>query len=150
MNQGRLAARHAFGLPLGTSSEMIPCGIFTIPEIATIGLTEEQARERHGEAICGEAHFSELARAQINGSSSGYLQLVADAEGRKILGAHIYGEGAAELIHVAQMAMVGALDVDAFIETIFNFPTLSEAYRVAAIDLVKNRERLAAAVGANS
>lgn len=140
MDQGRRAVRHAFGLPLGSPSEMIPAGIFTIPEISTVGLTEEQAIERHGGAMCGEAHFKELARAHIDGSTDGYMRLIADGEGRKILGAQIYGEGATELVHVVQMAMIAGFEVDVFIETIMNFPTLSEAYRVAALDIAKQRD----------
>ncbi|MCA8942243.1 MAG: Si-specific NAD(P)(+) transhydrogenase, partial [Planctomycetes bacterium] len=132
-HQGRRAVRHAFGLPLGSPPEMIPAGLFTIPEISTIGLTEAQAVEQHGGAICGEADFAELARAQINRTTDGYLQLVSDPTGRKVLGVHVIGEGATELIHVAQVAMLAGLEVDSFIETIFNFPTLSEAYRVAAL-----------------
>ncbi len=146
MHQGRQAVRHALGLPLGSSIDLIPAGIFTIPEISTVGLTEAQAIERFGGAVCGEAQFDELARAQINGISNGYLRLVADAEGRKLVGAQICGEGATELIHVAQMALAGQMDVDVFIESIFNFPTLSEAYRVAAIAVVKQREALLAGV----
>lgn len=139
-HQGRRAVRHAFGLPLGPPPEMIPAGLFTVPEIATIGMTEAQVREQFGSAICGEADFAELARAQINRTTQGLLQLVCDPDGRKVLGIHVIGEGATELVHVGQMAMIANLDVDTFIETIFNFPTLTEAYRVAALRVVKQRE----------
>lgn len=147
MEQGRRAVRHALGLPIGPGSEFIPAGIFTIPEISTIGLSEEQAIARDGSAICGESRFDELARAQIAGCTDGYLKLVADADGRKILGAQIFGEGATELIHIAQMAMLTGADVDLFIENIFNFPTYAEAYRVAALEIVRKRPATPSAKG---
>ncbi len=139
MEQGRRAARHALNLPLGKGSEVIPAGIYTIPEISTIGLTEDQVIEAQGSAICGESNFSELARAQIAFCTDGHLKLVADAQGRRLMGAQIFGDGATELIHIAQMALLTDSDIDLFIENIFNFPTLAEAYRVAALEIVRKR-----------
>ncbi len=139
MEQGRRAMRHALGLdPPGAASgsATMPAGIFTIPEMACVGLTEEAARELHGAVCVGRARFDELARGQINGSTQGLLKLVADAAGERLLGAHIVGEGAAELIHLAQLAMLGDLPVWTFVEHVFNFPTLAEAYRVAGLDLL--------------
>ncbi|MHC5064759.1 MAG: Si-specific NAD(P)(+) transhydrogenase [Planctomycetota bacterium] len=149
MEQGRRAARHALNLPLGKGSEVIPAGIYTIPEISTIGLTEEQVIESQGSAVCGESNFSELARAQIAFCTDGYLKLVADAQGRKLMGAQIFGEGATELIHVAQMALLTESDIDLFIENIFNFPTLAEAYRVAALQIVRKRPAQASSPNPN-
>jgi NAD(P) transhydrogenase len=141
MEQGRRAVRAALGLPLGGASESVPVGIYTIPEMASIGLTEEQANERLGGCVTGLAPFDELARGQISGNTEGLLKLVAGPDGRKLVGAHIVGEGATELIHVAQMAIFAGLDVDALIECIFNFPTLAEGFRVAALDVVGKRAR---------
>ncbi len=136
---GRQAVRHAFGLEGENSLASIPIGIYSIPEIASVGLKESEAIERYGSAMVGSSSFHELARGQINGNVSGLLRLVSDGQGRRLLGAHIVGEGATELIHVAQMAICGGLEVDAFLENVFNFPTLAEAYRVAAIDIIARR-----------
>ena len=140
MEQGRRAACHAFGLPLPPSSDMVPAGVYAIPELAMVGLTEAQARERNGGAIVGRAHFKELARGQISGIEEGLLKLVCDGEGKKVLGVHVVGEGATELVHVGQVAIISGWDADAFVENVFNFPTLAEAYRVAALDVCKQRQ----------
>ena len=133
IEQGRRAVRHAFGLPLHAMGEFVPSGIYTIPEIASVGLDEAQAAAKYGAAFVGRAKYEELARAHINGQTEGLLKLVAGADGR-LLGAHAVGEHATELVHVAQMALVGGLTLDAFVDNVFNFPTLAEAYRVAALD----------------
>ncbi|HEY4186965.1 MAG TPA: Si-specific NAD(P)(+) transhydrogenase [Polyangia bacterium] len=139
MEQGRRAARHALGLTEGAGTDTIPIGIYTIPEMASVGLSEEEVTKRSGAALVGRARFDEVARGQISGITDGLLKLVADASGRKLLGVHIVGEGATELVHVGQMALLGQMSVDTFVENIFNFPTLAEAYRVAALDLVEKR-----------
>ena len=144
MEQGRRAVCHALGLEPGHPPELSPIGIYTIPEIATVGLDETEAQRRHGAILVGRARFDEVARGQIGGITDGLLKLVADGDGRKLLGAHIVGEGATELIHVAQMALLAGLEVDAFVENIFNFPTLAEAYRVAALDVAEQRRHGAA------
>jgi NAD(P) transhydrogenase len=139
MEQGRRAARHALGLPAPSAPEMIPLGIYTIPEMASVGLSEMEAIAAHGAVIVGRARFEELARGQIAAIEDGLLKLVSDAAGRRVLGVQIVGEGATELVHVGQMALCGGLDVDCFVDNIFNFPTLAEAYRVAALDVVRQR-----------
>jgi NAD(P) transhydrogenase len=144
VDQGRRAVRHALGLATRETGEHVPVGIYTIPEIASVGLTEEQAVARHGGALVGRARFEELARAHINGQTEGLLKLVAAPDGR-LLGAHVVGEGATELVHMAQMALVGGLTLEAFVDNVFNFPTLAEAYRVAAIDAVAQRAARSAA-----
>jgi len=149
MEQGRRAVCHALGLEPGHPPELSPIGIYTIPEIATVGLDEHEAQKRHGAILVGRSRFDEVARGQIGGITDGLLKLVADGEGRKLLGAHIVGEGATELIHVAQMALLAGLDVDTFIENIFNFPTLAEAYRVAALDIAEQRQHAPAAQSRN-
>jgi NAD(P) transhydrogenase len=145
MEQGRRAACHALGERGGAAHGPVPVGIYTIPEIATIGLTESEVRLRFGVAYCGTAPFSELARGQINGNTDGFIKLVTGPDSKKLLGAQILGEGAAELIHVAQMALIGNLDVDVFVENIFNFPTLTEGYRAAALKALQARAAFAAA-----
>ena len=141
MEQGRRAACAALGLPPGQAAEMIPIGIYTIPEMASVGLGEEEAIRRHGGCTVGRARFDEVARGQISGITDGLLKLIADPAGQTLLGVHIVGEGATELVHVGQMALLAGMGVDAFVENIFNFPTLAEAYRVAALDLTQKRRR---------
>ena len=139
MEQGRTAARHALGLPMDARPAATPVGIYTIPELASVGLGERQAVESGVRVAVGRARFSELARGQINGAVNGLLKLVADADSGHLLGAHIAGEGATELIHVAQIALAAGLPTSAFIDNLFNFPTLAEAYRVAALDIEGQR-----------
>ncbi|HEY0706261.1 MAG TPA: Si-specific NAD(P)(+) transhydrogenase [Polyangia bacterium] len=140
MAQGARAARHALGLTPGRVSETIPVGIYSIPEMACVGMSEEEAQKACGAApVIGRARFEEVARGQISNILDGLLKIVADPTGTKILGVHIVGEGASDLIHVGQMAMLGGITVDELLETTFNFPTLGEAYRVAAYDLIERR-----------
>ncbi len=124
---------------------MIPVGIYTIPEMSSVGLSEAQAEERHGGCVVGRAAFEEVARGQIGCITDGLLKLVADSDGKRLLGAQIIGEGSTELIHLAQMGIVNGQNVDVFVENIFNFPTLAEAYRVAALDVIRQRRPLAVA-----
>ena len=140
MDQGRRAVCHALDLPTGVSPEMIPMGIYAIPELSSVGLSEAQACERHGGAVVGRAHFSDVARGQIAAIQDGLLKLVTDASGKKLLGVQVVGEGAAELVGIGQMALIAGMDVDVFIANTFNFPTLAEAYRLAAMDVVFQRE----------
>ncbi len=140
MEQGRRAVRHALGEPLGAPAELIPAGVYTIPEMSSVGLTEAQAREK-GPVVVGRAHFDRLARGQISAATDGLLKLVCDGAGRKVLGVHVVSEGAAELVHLGQLALLAGLEVDTFVDSIFNFPTLAEAYRVAALDVVRQRPR---------
>ena len=140
--QGRRAVCHALGFPVVMAPELTPIGVYTVPEIAAVGLTEEQVIAQHGSAVVGRARFDEVARGRISAVEDGLLKLVADPKGERLLGVHVVGEGASELVHVGQMALIGGLGIDTFIETIFNFPTLAEAYRVAAFDVVKRREQI--------
>jgi NAD(P) transhydrogenase len=139
MEQGRRAMCHALGLEPGAPPETTPVGIYTIPEMATVGLTEGQACERAGGAVVGRADFREIARGHIVATQGGFLKMIADPQGRRLLGVQIIGEGAAELIHMGQLAIVLGGTVDAFVENVFNFPTLAEAYRVAALEIVRTR-----------
>lgn len=148
MEQGRRASLFATGqLQAGSEAtamtELIPAGIYAIPELSTVGLNEQQAITQYGSVIIGYANYNEIARGQIIGARDGLLKLIADPLGQKLLGVAIIGEGATELIHIGQMALLSAMKIDAFVENIFNFPTLAEAYRVAALDIVGKRQKLA-------
>ena len=146
MEQGRRSMRAALHLPTGAGNDVIPAGIYTIPEMASIGIDENEAKKRHGDCLVGRARFGELARGQIAGSSDGLLKLVVDAQTQRILGCQILGEGATELVHLAQMAMLTNSEASMFVERIFNFPTLAEAYRVAALDILGQVARRTAPV----
>jgi NAD(P) transhydrogenase len=141
MEQGRRAVCHALGIPVGHSADIIPVGIYTIPEMASIGLDESAALTRYRDVVIGRARFSEIARGQISNIRNGLLKMVADPAGEYLLGVQIIGEGATELIHVGQIALRHATLIDSFVENIFNFPTLAEAYRVAALDIVGQRQK---------
>lgn len=142
MEQGRRAACHALGLltPQDPVSRL-PSGVYTIPEIATVGLDENEARRHFGGCVVGRARFEEIARGQINGCQRGLLKLVADPGGRRVVGVQIAGDSATELVHIGQLGLAAELDVDAYVDNVFNFPTMAEAYRIAALDIVKQRAR---------
>lgn len=135
MEQGRRAARHALGLPIGDAASTIPLGIYTIPEMASIGLDEQSARERYREPLIGRAKYEEVARAQISGAGQGLLKMVADPSGEQLLGVQIVGDAATELVHIGQLALQQSATIESFIDNVFNFPTYAEAYRVAALDI---------------
>lgn len=139
MEQGRRAACNALDIPLGKMSQLIPAGIYSIPELSTVGLTEAQAREKFGDVIVGRARYAEVARGQISGNTEGMLKIVADGQGKKILGVMIVGENSTEVVHTGHMAMLCDADIDIFVESTFNFPTLAEAYRIAALDVLAQR-----------
>jgi NAD(P) transhydrogenase len=143
MEQGRRVVRHAFDLPIAEREGLVPIGIYTIPELASIGQSEAEVCAARGGVVVGRSPFRELARGHINGTTDGFLKLVCDAQGKKVLGAQVAGEGAAELVHVAQIAIYAGLEAEAFLENVFNFPTLHEAYRVAALDVLGKRAALA-------
>jgi len=139
MEQGRRAACNALGIEIGSMSQLIPAGIYSIPELSSVGLTEKQSRDQYGNVLVGTAKFSEVARGQISGNTEGMLKIVADAEGKKILGVMLVGEGSTEVVHIGHMAMLCDADVDIFVESTFNFPTLAEAYRIAALEILAQR-----------
>ena len=139
MEQGRRAACNAFNIPIGQTNTLIPSGIYSIPELSAVGLTEKQAISKFHNIIFGRADFKEIARGQISGIQDGMLKVICDGKGEKLLGVMIVGEGATELIHIGQMALLSEANVDIFVESIFNFPTLAEAYRVAALDVIGQR-----------
>jgi NAD(P) transhydrogenase len=139
MEQGRRAVCHALGLDLGRQGDLAPAGIYTIPELGSVGMTEQQVREKFGDALVGRAKFEEVARGQISAAENGLLKLVVHPETGVVLGAHAAGESATELVHIGQMAIIAGLGFETFIDTVFNFPTFAEAYRVAAFDLLKQQ-----------
>ena len=136
MEQGRRAVRHALNLPIGDAASTIPLGIYTIPEMASIGLDEMGARERYKDPLIGRAKFEEIARAQISGAGQGLLKMIADPAGDRLLGVQIVGDSATELVHLGQLALQNGATVESFIDNVFNFPTYAEAYRIAALDIL--------------
>ena len=134
MEQGRLAACHAFGIPTQSSPELFPYGIYTIPEISTVGRNEEELTEQGIPYEVGKAQYREIARGQIIGDQSGLLKLIFDLNSHEVLGVHIIGEGASELVHIGQAVMAFGGKVEYFINNVFNYPTLAECYKTAAFD----------------
>jgi NAD(P) transhydrogenase len=134
MEQGRIAACHAFDEPAQAPPEFFPYGIYSVPEISTIGMTEEQARAKGIAYECGVARFRETARGQIMGLSSGFMKMIFVLDTRHLIGVHIVGEGATELIHIGQAVLNLGGTLDYFVENTFNYPTLAEAYKIAALD----------------
>jgi NAD(P) transhydrogenase len=134
MEQGRLATCHAFGVPANSVPELFPYGIYTIPEISTVGRTEAELTEAGIPYEVGKAQYKEIARGQIIGDQSGLLKLIFHLETRKLLAVHIIGSGASELIHIGQAVLAFGGTVDYFVETVFNYPTLAECYKTAAFD----------------
>jgi NAD(P) transhydrogenase len=132
--QGRKAACHAFGVTAAGAPELFPFGIYAVPEISIVGRTERQLRETGVAFETGIARFRETARGQIQGGNEGLLKLIFDLADRRLLGVHIVGEGATELIHIGQAVMAHAGGLDYFINSVFNYPTLAEAYKTAALD----------------
>ena len=134
MEQGRLAACHAFDVKTNVIPELFPYGIYSIPEISTVGRTEEELTDAGIPYEVGKANYSEVARGQIIGDSEGLLKLMFDINTRRLLGVHIIGEGASELIHIGQSVMAFEGQVDYFVNAVFNYPTLAESYKIAALD----------------
>lgn len=141
MEQGRRVSCNAYSMTTGEMSQTIPTGIYGIPELSSVGLSEGAAIKKYGDVLVGKANFEEIARGQISGIQDGMLKIVCDGKGEKILGVMIVGEGATELIHIGQMALLANANVDMFVESIFNFPTLAEAYRVAALSIIGQRNQ---------
>ncbi|RMF98876.1 MAG: Si-specific NAD(P)(+) transhydrogenase [Gammaproteobacteria bacterium] len=131
--QGRLAACHAFGADCTSSPEYFPFGIYAVPEISMVGKTEQELQAAGIPYDSGIAHLRETARGQIQGNQEGLLKLVFGLEDRRLLGVHIIGEGATELIHIGQAVMAHGGQLDYLVEAVFNYPTLAEAYKIAAL-----------------
>jgi NAD(P) transhydrogenase len=143
MEQGRIAAARAFdNVALTSNPSFYPYGIYTIPEISFIGKTEEQLTDEDVPYEVGVAYYREIARGQIRGDTTGRLKLVFHRETRHILGVHIIGEGASELLHIGQAVMTLNGTVDYFIDTVFNYPTLAECYKAAAFNGINRLARI--------
>jgi NAD(P) transhydrogenase len=134
MEQGRIAAANAFGLKVQSNPATYPYGIYTIPEISFTGKTEEQLTDEDVPYEVGVAYYRETARGQIRGDTTGRLKLIFHRETREILGVHIIGEEASELLHIGQAVMILKGTVDYFVQTVFNYPTLAECYKQAAFN----------------
>ena len=134
MEQGRIAACNAFDHPYISMPEFFPYGIYTIPEISMVGQTEEELTQAGVSYEMGRAAYREIARGQIIGDQTGTLKILFHTETRKLLGVHILGEGASELVHIGQAVMSHNGSIDYFINSVFNFPTLAECYKTAAFD----------------
>lgn len=132
--QGRKAACHAFGVHADSAPELFPFGIYAVPEISIVGRTEQQLRQAKVPYETGVARFRETARGQIQGGNEGMLKLIFGLPDQRLLGVHIVGEGATELIHIGQAVMAHQGGLDYFINSVFNYPTLAEAYKTAALD----------------
>jgi len=142
MEQGRLAARQAFGANAHTFPTHFPIGIYTIPEISSVGLTEEQLQALGFHYEVGRAYYYEIARGHISGSLTGLFKILFHADTLEILGIHIIGRSATEVIHIGQVAMSFNAHLDYFIEHIFNYPTFAEGYRIAAFNGINKIKRI--------
>ena len=146
MEQGRVAMCHAFGLGYKTRvNPLFPYGIYTIPEMSYVGATEEELKKAGRGYLVGRASMADNARGEILGAGSGFLKLLFAPEDKKLLGVHVMGPSATELIHIGQMALLQGGSIDLFIDAVFNYPTLSELYKYAAYDGLGAMARLKAA-----
>jgi len=132
--QGRLAACAAFGVEAGSMAEHFPIGIYAIPEISMVGAPEHELTARKIPYETGIARYREIARGQILGDQSGMFKMLFHREDRRLLGIHCIGTGATELVHVGQAVLGLGAGLDYFLGTVFNYPTLAECYKVAALD----------------
>jgi NAD(P) transhydrogenase len=146
MEQGRLAAYHAFGEPTRRLMGLQPIGIYTIPEMSYCGATEEELTRSSVPYEVGVSRYRELARGQIIGDTYGMLKLLVSTEDRSLLGVHVFGSNATDLVHIGQAIMGCGGTVDYLVDTVLNYPTLSEAYKVAALDAT-NKIRILDAFG---
>jgi len=147
--QGRLAARHACGADAGAIGTVLPIGIYAIPEISFVGETEAQLTQQGIPYEIGISRYRELARGQILGDSHGMLKLLVHADDGRLLGVHVIGTGATELVHIGQTVMGFGGGIDYLVDTVFNYPTLAESYKVAALD-ASNRIRAVARIGGSA
>ncbi len=141
MQQGRHASCHAFGQPDHTDTSLLPYGIYSIPEISMVGRNEEELTKDQVPFGTGIARYNEIARGQLIGDDTGMLKLLFHRQTRELLGIHAIGEGATELIHIGQAVMTYHGTIDYFIDTVFNYPTLAECYKVAALDGINRLPR---------
>ena len=134
MEQGRLASCHIFGVASPIPPNLIPYGVYTIPEISIVGATEEQLTRDKIPYEIGIARYAELAKGQMLGDDQGFLKLIFDPVSLRLLGVHIIGDRAAEIVHIGQAVLAMGGTIEYFRDTVFNYPTLAEAFKVAALD----------------
>jgi NAD(P) transhydrogenase len=132
--QGRLAACYAFGVPNDGMSEHFPIGIYSIPELSMTGATEQELTKARVPYEIGVARYREIARGSMLGDESGFFKMLFHRDSRRLLGVHIIGTGATELLHIGQAVLRLGGGLDYFLQTVFNYPTLAECYKVAALD----------------
>ncbi|MCO6010667.1 Si-specific NAD(P)(+) transhydrogenase [Actinoallomurus purpureus] len=143
MEQGRLAGHHACGEPAREMQQLQPIGIYTVPEISFVGRTEDQLTAERIPFEVGISRYRELARGQIIGDSYGMLKLLVSPEDRRLLGVHVFGTGATELVHIGQTVMGCGGTIDYLVDAVFNYPTLAESYKVAALDTMNKMREIA-------
>ncbi len=141
MQQGRHASCHAFGHPDHTDNSLLPYGIYSIPQISMVGRNEEELSRAGVPYAVGIARYKEIARGLLMGDETGMLKLLFHQTTYEVLGVHIIGEGATELIHIGQAIMAHRSRIHYFIDTVFNYPTLAECYKVAALDGINRLPR---------
>jgi NAD(P) transhydrogenase len=142
MEQARAAIVHAFNLEYKERlSPFFPLAVYAIPEISEVGLTEDECKEKNIPYLVGRAYYKDNARGQIIGDISGMVKLIFSHIDKKLLGAHIIGEQASELIHIASHVMMANGTIDVFIEAVYNYPTLADSYQYAAYDGLANRQK---------
>jgi NAD(P) transhydrogenase len=134
MEQGRIAALHAFGEPVTELPDLVPTGVYAIPEIAMVGRTEEELTDAAVPYVPGIARWRELARGLMSGDEDGMLKLLVSPDDRRLLGVHVIGTGATDLVHIGQAVMGGGAGIDFLVTAVFNYPTFAESYKVAALD----------------
>lgn len=134
MEQGKLATCHMFGYPVASKPEFFPYAVYAIPEMSMVGKTEQDLKREKVSYEVGIAHYAELAKGRILGDHRGFLKLLFDPDSLRILGVHIIGESAAEIIHIGQTALSFGATLDYFRDNVFNYPTLAEAYKAASLD----------------
>ena len=142
--QGRLAACAAFGVDAGPMGAHFPIGIYSIPEISYVGKTEPELTDAMTPYEVGIAHYRELARGQILGESHGLVKLLVSPDDRKLLGVHAFGAGATEVVHIGQAVMGLGGTIDYLVDSVFNYPTFAEAYKVAALDALNKLRAISA------
>ena len=147
MEQGRVAAQHACGEPVADMHGLQPIGIYTVPEISFVGRTEDELTRERVPFEVGVSRYRELARGQIIGDSYGMLKLLVSPEDRRLLGVHVFGTGATELVHIGQTVMGCGGTIDYLVNAVFNYPTLAESYKVAALDAMNKMRAIARLTG---
>ena len=149
MEQGRIASAHMFEHTAEPAKTLFPFGIYTIPEISMVGQSEQELTTAGVAYEVGMARYRETARGLLIADPYGLLKLLFHPTSRRLLGVHVIGTGATELVHIGQTVMAAGLPIDYFVESVFNYPTLAECYKVAALDGI-NRVRCASAVPAEA